>query len=97
MIEVFTMYICDRMRGTADLNRPQDAGGHSHRKKWQTMMAVVSKPAYLAGLYFYLDLWGEFFGRRHAFCLGRSAYGNFAPGCHRHEMAVRAAQDSVFY
>ena len=96
IIEEFTKYMVSKSRGTVDVLRPQDAETHPHRKKWQAMSALVSKPEYLAGLKFYIDLW-SFFGRRHEFCLAHSQYGNFGPSFHRHEMAVRVAEDSVFY
>ena len=96
ILEEFTKYMVRTTRGTVDILRPQDAGTHPHRKKWQAISALVSRPEYLAGLKFYIDLW-SFFGHRHEFCLARSQYGNVAPGFHRHEMAVRVAEDSVFY
>ena len=48
------------------------------------------------GVYFHIDLWNQFHGKRHAFCLGRSKYGDFDPSHHRHEMAVRVMKDIVW-
>ena len=33
MLEEFAAFVLSRMRGTVDVNRPQDAGGHPHRDK----------------------------------------------------------------
>ena len=96
MLEVFARQALHRMRGTGDMSRPQDAGTHPHRTKWEAMSALLASPDRLAGLYFYLDLWA-FFGSRHEFCLARSRFGNFTPSCHRHEMAVRVCKDAVWY
>ena len=96
MLEVFVRGLLLRMRGTSDVNRPEDAGNHPHRVKWQTISALLSCPTRLAGLFFYLDLW-DFFGSRHEFCLARSRFGNFSASFHRHEMAVRVCKDTVWY
>ena len=96
MLEVFARQVLQRMRGTSDVERPQDAGTHPHRTKWEAMSALLCCPTRLAGLYFYLDLWA-FFGERHEFCLARSRFGNFAPSFHRHEMAVRVCKDAEWY
>ena len=96
MLEVFARQLLIRFSGTGDVARPQDAGTHPHRTKWEAMSALLCSPDRLAGLYLYLDLWA-FFGERHEFCLARSRFGNFTPSCHRHEMAVRVCKDAVWY
>lgn len=96
MMEEFAKFTLDRMRGSADADRQQDAGGHPHRLKWRAISAVLASPERLAGLYFILDMW-EFHGVRHEFCKSKSKYGGFASGHHRHEMAVRVAKDLVWY
>ena len=96
MLEIFARQVLLRMRGTGDVERPQDAGTHPHRTKWCAMSALLACPVRLAGLYFYLDLWA-FFGARHEFCLARSSFGNFDPSFHRHEMAVRVCKDAEWY
>ena len=96
MLETFARQVLLRMRGTTDVARPQDAGTHPHRMKWEALSALFASPDRLAGLYFYLDMW-EFFGARHEFCLARSRFGDFAPSFHRHEMAVRVCTDAVWY
>ena len=96
MLEEFASFVLSRMRGCTDTSRPHDAGNHPHKLKWRALSALFASPNYLAGLYFYLDLW-EFFGERHAFCLANSKFGDFPPSHHRHEMAVRVAKDSVWY
>ena len=96
MMEEFTKFTLDRMRGSVDLSRPQDASGHPHRLKWQAISAVLASPERSAGLYFILDMW-EFHGVRHEFCKSKSKYGSFSSGHHRHEMAVRVCKDLVWY
>ena len=63
MMEEFAKFTLDRMRGSADADRQQDAGGHPHRLKWRAISAVLASPERLAGLYFILDMW-EFHGVR---------------------------------
>eukprot|EP00966_Prymnesium_polylepis_P032514 756046-Prymnesium_polylepis.1 len=84
------------MRGTVNADRPQDAGKHPHRAKWQALSAPFASPQHLAGMYFYLDMW-EFFGTRHELCLSNARFGGFGPGHHRHEMVVCVANDLVWY
>ena len=96
MMEEYISFVLDRMRGSADADRPADAGSHPHRLKWRAISAVLASPARLAGLFMTLDLW-EFYGARHEFCKSKSKYGGFASGHHRHEMAVRVCKDLVWY
>ena len=96
MLETFAQCVLLRMRGTGDVARPQDAGTHPHRMKWEEPSALFASPVRLVGLYFYLGMW-QFFGARHDFCLARSRFGSFAPSFHRHEMAVRICTDAVWY
>ena len=72
MLEEFAAFVLSRMRGTVDVNRPQDAGGHPHRDKWRALAALFASPDYLAGLYFYIDL-QEFCG-----ALDRSRQGKWS-------------------
>jgi hypothetical protein len=39
MLEEFASYVLSRMRGTVNADRPQDAGKHPHRAKWQALSA----------------------------------------------------------
>ena len=96
MMEEFALFLLNRMRGSTNKDRPQDAGRHPHREKWEAIHAVLSCLKRMAALHFYLDLWA-YFGPRHEACLTKSEYGGFAPGLRRHEMAVQAMSDLLWY
>ena len=96
MIEEFCELVLLVTRGNANPDRPQDAGKHPHRDKWKVIRAWVADRERVAQLHMLVDLW-KFYSERHAFCLRRSVYGDFAPSHHRHEMAVQVCEAIVWY
>ena len=96
MIEEFCELVLLVTRGNANPDRPQDAGKHPHRDKWKVIRAWVADRERVAQLHLLVDLW-KFYSERHAFCLRRSVYGDFAPSHHRHEMAVQVCEAIVWY
>lgn len=97
MIEEFVKYARDILRGHADESRPQDAGRHGDREKFDVLAKDLQTMRLLASVFAVLDLSRTNSGNFHHWCKQPCPLYGWSNDFKAHLMAVRACEEADFW
>ena len=96
MFETFTQRLLVLFRGGDDPERPSKVG-HACQENVITIVGLVARLELVAAMHLLVDFWEQNCARFHKAMRSPSAFGAFEPPHLRHEMAVHACADTVWY
>ena len=97
MIEEFVKRARDLLRGTSDIERPQAAGTHGDRDKFDVFAVDLQNMQLVGGLYASRDLAMENTGPFHHWCKSRCPLYGWACDFKAHLIAVKACEEAEWW
>ena len=97
MLDEFLGKCLSLLRGTQDKDSPEKAGGHGCKEKVVLIAGITRNLELPALAHLVVDVWEQSYVAFHRKMRSPSAFGGFKPPHLRHEMAVCAVNDTVWY